>query len=240
MAMKDHVQDLSFFFVWEASGGYDEANSESAMLKKKYLHAIVNSLPPDVKQTLLVCSRSVESSSTSISWIGKYVGVSRDRPSAQRRYLIRNQPAVSSPFGAPSISPIGSLSLSPAGAPSPSPALVPSSSPSPSLHPPAEAPVETSPPPLLNRSPPPVVRPTPRLPRKPPVDVPSAADNGDAHKKKVLIALIALMSVMTIILAALLLYLLKNRKSKVDPRYAPKDDRPLLNLSAGDLSDGII
>uniref|UniRef100_A0A7N0RJC8 Formin-like protein n=1 Tax=Kalanchoe fedtschenkoi TaxID=63787 RepID=A0A7N0RJC8_KALFE len=259
MEMKDSLQDLDFFFAWEASGIFNEANSEVALLKKRYWHAVVNSLPHDVKQTLFFCSRRVGFNHF-ISWIAKYVSIFHDQPNSQTKYQTRKPPVIrrrqrlpsvlapaSSPFGAPSLSPFGVPSLSPFGtpssspwqAPSPSSVLIPfsSPSPSPSSHPPAKAPEEPSPPPKLNLSPPPVVHPIAGLPHKPHSQVPSASDDDDvAHKKKLLIALIALMSAVTIILAALLIYLLKNKNNKVGPRYEWKDDKPFPNLTMRNLS----
>ncbi|KAL9690488.1 hypothetical protein QQ045_010887 [Rhodiola kirilowii] len=232
MEMKDYVADLSFFFVWEASGIRSEANSETALLRKKYWHAIINSLSPDVKQSLLDCARNFGLSTTT-SWIAKYVNMFHERPNVHIRYLIRKPPAVRRVL-APISSPLGAPSLSPSGAPSPSPTLVPSSSPSPSplFRPPAEAPVEPSPTTPINLSPSSAVHPTPGLPRKSHSQVHSANNNDDPHKKKVLIALIALMSVAIVFLAALLIYLLKNRKNKVGPRYEQKDDRPRTNFNS--------
>uniref|UniRef100_A0A7N0RJ11 Formin-like protein n=1 Tax=Kalanchoe fedtschenkoi TaxID=63787 RepID=A0A7N0RJ11_KALFE len=243
--------------VMEMKSNFNEANSETAPRKKRYWHAMLNSLAPDVKQKLFVCSRSVGFTSSTTSRIEKHVNMFHDRPNAQRRSLLMKPPLIwrrerllsvpapaSSPFGAPSQSPSGVLSLSPYGAPSSSLLQAPSPSPSrrqshsPVSHPPAEPSKEPSPPPPLKLSPPPVVHPTAGMPRKPHSQAPSAGDNDDAHKKKVLIALIALMSMATVILAAFLIYLLKNKKNKVGPSYEPKDDRPLLNLTMSNLSAG--
>lgn len=217
-----------------------EAKYDATCLVKRIVHKAIGNLPPKDKEIILDCLRQKNSpwsvsieDTDSRNW---YQELFTGWNSVPRRYLRGNRDRVLNPAPAPG--PAFAPNLAPAPihqtpASAPSPTVEP---PSPVLQPYAEAPEPFSlPVSIPSRSPPPLAVKRPSLNVTP---IPS----GKSHKNRMfIVSVIIASSVAGVALIALLLFCyLKSNRNNLEPKDGQRDEKPLLNFCASDISAGIL
>ncbi|KAL2493934.1 Formin-like protein 3 [Forsythia ovata] len=212
-----------------------DAKYDATSLLKRIIHKAVADLPQKDKETILDCLRqrsftwnaSIKDIDSG-TWFSKYQELFTDWNSVPRRYLRGNKDRVVNPAPAPG----------PASAPNLAPAPIyqtPASAPSPIGEPPSPIP-QPSPPSVLVPSPsPPAVN---HPPLKPKIVTPVPSGKSNENKKFIVAVIIASSVAGVALIALLLLCYLNSNKNKLGPKDGQRDEKPLLNFCASDISAG--